>query len=745
MIQVDAPKPNGRGLFEDEPQETPRRGHGLFDDVELEPDETAEPAGTADEQYHGDQQHGAQQPPDDATKTAGHDQPVGTDGQDDPTGEQGAESELFGPPTLADIIATLAPTLAQLPEFEFDLIAKAKAEELGLDNVGILKRAVARARKAAKDAAKAAEAEVKAKAKATKAAEAAAKAKTAAEAKARKQEEVKAAKAEAKEREAEAKKQIEDAEAAALPQLPLITCAAGHISRMVRQAQAALLAAGTEVYQRHALVRPIEEEYDAADGRKTHSAALLAFTAPAMFKLLSEVAIWRKWNVRANKYVICDPPDKVVNVLLAARGEWVFPVIRGVLTCPTLRPDGSLLTAKGYDPASRYYLALPSNLTVPAIPDAPTMAEALKSLGRLQALLAKFPFVDKVSEAVALCILMTQVLRCAMACSPLQGVSANAPSTGKSFLVDLASAIALGRPCPIIPPGKNEEETEKGIRTKLLSSTPAFSVDNIYGGLNLPLLNQATERTHISIRLFGVLEEIEVENSVVIYMTGNNLTIIDEQGRRTICCRMDAGVERPEFREFDANPIDTVLKDRGRYIADILIIARAYLAYLAGGGTRPQIPPMGDSHKAWSRLVREPLVWLRCADPILSQEISRKADPVASQLSTIIDAWHVAFGMEAKTLAEASAYATTIPVFHSNYQSRDDENEINLLAYKAHKTAQEGLLAALRDGFAAGKDSINTHAWGNWMRRFEGRVSGGLKFVKAPAAVHHSVAWKLSR
>ena len=140
-----------------------------------------------------------------------------------------------------------------------------------------------------------------------------------------------------------------------------------------------------------------------------------------------------------------------------------------------------------------------------------------------------------------------------------------------------------------------------------------------------------------------MLEDIEVENGVVIYMTGNNLAIIDEQVRRTVLCKMDAKVEQPEQRAFATDPIATVLADRGRYIADILTIARAYLT----NGTRPDIPPYG-SYPEWSRFVREPLVWLGQPDPLLSQNSARANDTALDQRRDIINAWHVAFGTGAQ-------------------------------------------------------------------------------------------------
>ena len=47
-----------------------------------------------------------------------------------------------------------------------------------------------------------------------------------------------------------------------------------------------------------------------------------------------------------------------------------------------------------------------------------------------------------------------------------------------------------------------------------------------------------------------------------------------------------------------------------------------------------------------------------------------------------------------------------------------------------HKEHQEQLLAALREAFPSGRDGINTHSMGNWLRRFDGRLTDGLKFAK---------------
>ena len=392
------------------------------------------------------------------------------------------------------------------------------------------------------------------------------------------------------------------------------------------------------------------------------------------------------------------------------RGDWPFPVVRGVLTCPTLRPDGSLLTTPGYDPISRYFLMFPDGLELPAdFTETPTPGHAQDSLQRLNELLDSYPFVNKASRSVALGMLMTQPLRCAMPVSPLLAVSAKAPGTGKSHLVDLCSTVAIGRPAPAMGASTRVEETEKGINTMLISGVPGFSIDNVSSDIDTPILNMATERPLISIRLFGVLESVEVENAVTIYMTGNNLAIIDEQGRRTMRCDLDAGRANPERRDFASDPIRAVAANRGRYIADVLTIARAY--HLSGH--KAAVFPIG-SYAAWSHFVREPLVWLGETDPAETMNETARDDPATIRLTAILDGWYDSFFCAPKTLAEA--------VRDSLDPFRD--------TLKEHFPSRGGI-------------DVDTTRMGNWLRKFAGRVVNGKRFAKDPDVSHSAVRWKI--
>lgn len=521
---------------------------------------------------------------------------------------------------------------------------------------------------------------------------------------------------------------------------PLITCVAGELPRMVREAEDALIASGLPIYQRAVLVRPAEQEFPAADGGVTHSAVLIPLAPAALTVMLSRAANWQKWDARAKANVICDPPTKLVDALLASRGEWRLPIIRGVLTCPTLRSDGSLLTRPGYDPASRYYLMFPSGLSIPPIPTDPTPGDAVDALERLDRLLDGYDFVEDggISRSVALAILMTQVLRCGMSVSPLLAVSATAPGSGKSHLIDLAAAIAVGRPCPIMGAGKSDEETEKGINTNLLSGVPGFSIDNVHRMVDLAVLNIATERPMVGIRTFGTLEKTEVENAVTIYMTGNNLPVVGEQVRRTLLCSMDTGEEQPEQREFaDTDPIRTVLADRGRYIADILIIARAYI--VSGAQRPPDIRPLG-SYTGWSRLVREPLIWLGRPDPVASQDTTRSIDPEMTTLRAITSAWRFAFGSEAHPVSHAIKIATTPP---QSPNTGFSYGETDMPAYLIEKEKHERLRDALLETFPGKANSVDAKRLGEYLRKYNNRIAGGLWFARESTNLAGSAQWRV--
>lgn len=391
---------------------------------------------------------------------------------------------------------------------------------------------------------------------------------------------------------------------------PVITIKAGEHSAVADRAEKTLLTAGVPFFQRsNSLVRPIIETVDAAHGRKTKVAQLVRIDATYLRDMLGRVASWRKFNWKKQEMQI-DPPVEIGATILSRVGEWTFPAIAGVISTPTMRPDGSLLTEPGFDPVTRLLLVEPPSM--PAIPDAPTRKDALAALALLEELLIEFPFKDEVARSVALSAIITPVVRGAFPVAPMHSASAPTAGSGKSYLFDNASAIAIGQIMPVMAAGRNEEETEKRLGAALLSGQPLISIDNVNGQLKGDALCQMIERPVVEVRILGKSERVRIEaRGTTIYCTGNNIVVVGDLCRRTITVALDPKMERPELRDFKANPVEKILADRGSYIAAALIVCRAYV--VAG---QPKKAQRLASFEGWSDTVRSALIWLEKADPV---------------------------------------------------------------------------------------------------------------------------------
>jgi putative DNA primase/helicase len=494
----------------------------------------------------------------------------------------------------------------------------------------------------------------------------------------------------------------------------VIRLRAGALHEIVSEAEAALLASGAPFYARSGdIVRPVIERVPAFHGRKTKMPRLKMVNVDNMRDHLSRAAQFEKWDKRASKHIAVDPPPDVARTLLARDGEWSFPALTGVITTPTLRPDGSILSAPGYDPATGLLLLAPPPM--PTIPERPSRQDALTAMRLLDALLDEFPFVSDADRAAALSTLMTPVLRGGMQAAPLHAATAPEARTGKSYIFDLASTIATGQIAPALAAGRTEEETEKRIGAALLKGQPIISIDNLNGDLGGDCLCQAVERPLIEVRMLGRSENRDIVNTFCIFGNGNNMRLIGDVTPRTVLCSLDAKMERPELRQFRGNPVHTVLADRGRYVAAILIVARAYQT-----ANCPSLLALA-SFVDWARLVRSPLVWLDKADPWQTNEKVRADDPSRTILRVIVAAWRDVVGVKRpKTAGELKNIALN---------SADKDMVFN----KA--------ISAV--ACVHGRSEIDPVRLGRWLSNNKGRIVNGLKICGEENAHSKQMTWFL--
>ena len=64
-----------------------------------------------------------------------------------------------------------------------------------------------------------------------------------------------------------------------------------------------------------------------------------------------------------------------------------------------------------------------------------------------------------------------------------------------------------------------------------------------------------------------------------IFASKENVVIAADMVRRVLKCSMDADMEDPEKRVFKRNPLAEILADRGKFVAAVLTVCRAYIEH----------------------------------------------------------------------------------------------------------------------------------------------------------------------
>jgi putative DNA primase/helicase len=502
--------------------------------------------------------------------------------------------------------------------------------------------------------------------------------------------------------------------------LPFIEVSGGGLSLEATTGEQAIIRAGHPVYRRGTtLVRPVVEEVDATRGRRTKVARLTPIQLPYMVDLLCKSAQWMRYDARKKKRVRINPPNDIAKILLHRCGEWSFDPVVGVITTPTLRPDGSILVDPGYDAVTQLILVDPPPMR--NIPERPTRADALEALPLLDGLLDEFPFADDASRSVALSCLITPVVRGAFTVTPMHAVRAPTAGSGKSYLLDTAAAIAIGQPCPVMAAGRNEEETEKRLGAALLAGQPIINIDNLNGDLGGDALCQIIERPVVEIRILGKSERERISARCTVFATGNNLRLVGDMTRRVLLSTLDTKQERPEFREFKRDPVAEVLADRGRYVAAVLTIIRAYIA--AG---RPKVVAPLNSFEGWSDMVRSPLIWLGQADPVETMESARRDDPALQAMEAVFAALKESMGFEnAMSVAQ---------IIQSADKMAPGVNGFQLV----HPGLKEALVTV-----AEQRGTIDARELGKWLGRHKGRIARGARLEGRSDEHGHAARWWL--
>ena len=335
-----------------------------------------------------------------------------------------------------------------------------------------------------------------------------------------------------------------------------------------------------------------------------------------------------------------DPPANIAKRILALGERRRLTPLTAVITAPTLRLDGTVLDAPGYDASTGLYLYAPAGTLSCKIVEMPSVEDCRRALDDLWCPFEKFPFVDTLDRGVMLAALLTATVRAILPTAPGFGFDAPVQGSGKSLLASCVAALA-GEVAPsVYPHTLDEAEIRKRLLTVLRSGAAAVVWDNVLGEFDSAALAALLTSDRYTDRILGVSQSTTLPNRVLLAITGNNLILKGDMTRRVLVARIDPATDTPHAREFDFDPLTQIREHRFDLAAAAITLMRGFLA----SGAQPARGRMA-SFEAWNDLVRNTVAWVgqevaadRFGDPMAAVKRALENDPELDALSALLAA-----------------------------------------------------------------------------------------------------------
>jgi hypothetical protein len=497
-----------------------------------------------------------------------------------------------------------------------------------------------------------------------------------------------------------------DIERSAARMKPTIRVMPGELNRVVDAAEREL-AQSHRFYQRGGLIVTVVTDPGTRETR------VQEVGPPALLRALAGAAMWERFDARCQDWVRIDPPARHAGVLSDSSSYPHLPVLNGLARQPYLRPDGSLMTAAGYDPSTGMFGVF--NACEFSVPDSPTRQQAQAALATLTDLLVEFSFASPFNLAAALAVMLTAAIRPSLAHAPMFHVRAPMVGSGKSYLCELITAFATPqRGTPTTFPS-DDEECRKMLLAELLRAPAVIEFDNLTSDLlAYKSLCMALTSEFISGRILGVSKTATVGTRVLFLSSGNNVGPVQDMTRRCLTICLNPSCETPAVRTFKRPElVREVLCERGRYVSAALTIVGAWLAAGRPKTSCRALAGYGD----WSNLCRQPLLWLGYSDPAVSVFEAMAEDPDRETLGRLLRAWQVVFGKTPAMVRDAVKQSAVSPKEH------------------------EELGEVLRD-IAEERGEINRRKLGWWIKRHAGRIVDGRRFARSSGS-RSAEAWQV--
>lgn len=343
-----------------------------------------------------------------------------------------------------------------------------------------------------------------------------------------------------------------------------------------------------------------------------------------------------------------DPTERLLRQTLAAGTARNLKPLLAVISAPIIDLDGRIIERAGYDEKSQLYLdMLGEPLPIPAHPTPQDVERALKIL--LEPF-SDFRTATELDNSVLLAAILTAIVRPILPLSPIIGLDAPVQGTGKTYLAQCLGLLAAGEIPAILPhtAGRDDEETRKRIYSVLLAGEHVLLWDNVLGFFDsAAMASLATAETYTD-RKLGASEISEIPNRLLVFLTGNNLTLAGDMPSRVLKIRLDTKLENPTTRQFKGDPLQYIKDHRQELVQAGLTVIKAYLE---SDTFREGAIPRGARFKEWDLLARQPVAWisktfssLNYCDPAKALEEAANNDPEKETLLQALTLIHRAMG-----------------------------------------------------------------------------------------------------
>ncbi|MBF0383157.1 MAG: hypothetical protein HQL69_19215 [Magnetococcales bacterium] len=431
-----------------------------------------------------------------------------------------------------------------------------------------------------------------------------------------------------------------------------------------------------------------------------------------------------------------NPPSSICSKIISLSFVRNLRPLKGVITAPSIRPDGTIFDQPGYDLKTQL-LFIPSG-DVPLILTKPTHRQIRRAAKKLWQPFRLFPFVDAVARGVHFAAMLSALTIHVFKTRPCIGYDATSPGSGKTLLAQCLGALVLGRTPGVYSPTNNDEEIRKTVFSALTAGETLIVWDNVdedfYSKHFANLLTTPT----INGRPLGESMIKHVPNTSLLVVTGNNLTVTKDMGRRMILARIDPEDENPEKRPFDFNPLEVCLEQRQELNAAGLTVLCGFIE--TGKPRQTDDGPLG-SFEDWDEWIRQCVVWIgneiwpgQFDDPLLSSKESAENDPDRESYIALLEAWRECYGDHAVPLSE-------VMVTVNKEQQKGLKKGVDSGPFKDPEP-EEILVGAIQD-LSGVRGDLSSQSLGRMLSNRKGRVVNGLRLVQGKKKRNGAFRWKV--